>query len=109
VRFSANCNTVTIASCPGEIPGRPRIANASMNAPSAKTSPNSSRTRMASVGVRNAALATAAVCSGIPASACGRIDITTHLTRNAGPAATLRVILIGQCGQVTDHNRRAGK
>lgn len=47
--------------------------------------PNSSRTRMASVGFRNAARATATVCSGTSANTRGRIDTATHLTRDAAP------------------------
>lgn len=75
MRFSANCNTVTIANCPGEITGLPRMPNASMNAPSKNTSPNSSRTRIANDPRRNAALATVTACSGTSGSAHGRIDI----------------------------------
>lgn len=56
--------------------------------PSAKTSPSSSRTRMASVPFRNAASATAAVCSGTSGSARGRIDIATHLTQDADTSHT---------------------
>jgi hypothetical protein len=76
-RFSANCNTVTIASWPGEIPGRPRTPNASMNAPSVNTSPSSSRTRIASAPRGNAARATNTVCPGTSGSTRGRNDIQT--------------------------------
>jgi hypothetical protein len=72
---AAECNTVAIANCRGEIPGMPRIPNASMNASSRNTSPNSSRTRIANDPCRNAALATVTVCSGTSGSARGRIDI----------------------------------
>lgn len=46
-RFSANCNTVTSASWPGDQPGLPRVPNASANSASANNSPSSSRTRIA--------------------------------------------------------------
>ncbi|EMF56298.1 hypothetical protein SBD_2330 [Streptomyces bottropensis ATCC 25435] len=47
VRFSANCNSVTSASWPGDQPGRPLVPNASANSASANNSPSSSRTRIA--------------------------------------------------------------
>lgn len=90
VRFSANCNTVTSASWPGDQPGLPLDPNASANSASANNSPSSSRTRIANgYGPRAAtARATCAVSSGTFGHGLGRIDIP-HPTRdrNAKTAA----------------------
>jgi hypothetical protein len=71
-----NCNTVTIASCAGEIPGAPRAPYAPANAPSSHQAPSSSRARIASDPFRNAALATRAVSAGTSGHGRGCIDIT---------------------------------
>lgn len=83
VRFSANCNTVTSASWPGDQPGLPLAPNASANSVSENNSPSSSRTRIANgYGPRAAtARATCAVSSGSFGHSIGRIDIP-HPTRD---------------------------
>ncbi|WSP59833.1 hypothetical protein OG306_40120 [Streptomyces sp. NBC_01241] len=81
VKFSANCNTVTSDSIPGDRPGAPRTPNASANGSSVKTSPSRSRTRIAKLPCGNAARATRTVCSGTGGSPIGRNDITTHPPR----------------------------
>ena len=74
VRFSTNCNTVTSANCPGEIPGLPRTPNADTNCSSANKPGSSSRTRIANVPFGNAALATDTVRSGTSGQGRGWTD-----------------------------------
>jgi hypothetical protein len=78
-----NCNTVTMASCPGEIPDLPRTPKADASSASPYSSPSSSRIRIASVPFGNAALAILAVSSGTCGNRRGRID-TTHPRFTAG-------------------------
>ncbi|WP_158647707.1 hypothetical protein [Actinoplanes sp. ATCC 53533] len=70
-----------------------------------KTSPSSSRTRIANVGFLNAALATTAVCTSTSGNGRGRIDTATHLTQDTNHQR--RPTLTGQNNHVTDHNQRA--
>jgi hypothetical protein len=66
--------------------GAPRAPNAGANTSSAKTSPSSSRTRIARLPLGNAARATRTVSSGTRPSRRGRIDTRTPPHR--GPRDT---------------------
>jgi hypothetical protein len=80
-----NCSTVTIINCPGDIAGRPDLANTATNRESEYTSPSTSRIRIARFPFGNDARATCTVNAGVSGHGNGSIDIPTcdHTTRRA--------------------------
>src|SRR6266566_4611682 len=96
-RSSRNCSTLTVASCAGEIPGRPSRGYHPAKSSSAHRPSSRSRTHIAVVPAGLLARATRAVSSGTSTPRRGRIDIThssgsrrVHISPQDWPRASLQ-------------------